>query len=317
MQSHDLAEPVLGTMYLGTTLDRAASFDVLDRFVELGGRWLDTADNYAFWRDGTGLGGASERTIGAWLAARPGMRSRVLISTKVGADPMQPHRWPETMEGLGASAIERAIAGSLDRLGTDHVDLYWAHVEDRTQPLGDIVETFGALVEAGAVRRIGASNHATWMVERARQMAKVRGREPYSAMQLRHTLLQPIPFAPIPDAGGHVVASPEALDYVAAEGLDLWAYNTLLSGGYSDRSRVAATYRHQNTDDRLRALDDVAASSGATANQVVLSWLMGASPRVHPIVGVSSLAQLDEVMAAREIVLDAGARARLDEGMAA
>jgi len=305
----------LGTMYFGTRLDQATSFAILDRFVERGGRWLDTADNYAFWVDESGLGGASETVIGAWLQANPGARDEVLLSTKVGADPTVAGAWPESMEGLQPQTIHDALDRSLARLGTDHVDLYWAHVEDRSVDLDAQVEAFGALVADGRARRLGASNHATWRVERARSLARRRGVEPVTAVQLRHTYLQPIPFAPLPDQG-HVVATPEALDHAAAEGLAVWAYSTLLTGAYIREERLQEPYRHSDTRRRLEALDRVAEQAGATRNQVVLAWLLGSTPQVTPIVGVSSIGQLDETMDARDLHLDADARALLDEAAA-
>jgi aryl-alcohol dehydrogenase-like predicted oxidoreductase len=110
-----------------------------------------------------------------------------------------------------------------------------------------------------------------------------------------------------------VVATPDALDYARTEDLAFWAYNTLLAGSYArpDRS-LQAPYLHADTERRLAALDRVATSTGATRNQVVLAWLMGGSPAVTPIVGVSSVAQLDEVMAARGLTLDADALAVLN-----
>lgn len=213
---------------------------------------------------------------------------------------------------LSPAAIEAALGGSLERLGTDHVELLWAHVEDRTVPLEDQVAALGATVADGRVKQVGASNHAVWRVERARATASAQGAEPYSAMQLRHTYLQPIPFAELPD-GGHVVATPDALDYARSEDLAFWAYNTLLAGAYARPDRpLHAPYVHSDTERRLAALDRVAASAGATRNQVVLAWLMGGSPAVTPIVGVSSVAQLEEVMAARDLTLDADALAVLN-----
>ncbi|MGY6497193.1 MAG: aldo/keto reductase [Microcella sp.] len=301
----------LGTMYFGTTLGRDTSFALLDHFVELGGRWLDTANNYAFWRDPSGLGGQSERLIGEWLAARPGMRDHVWLSTKLGADPLEPNRWPETMEGLSRESIRRAITGSLTRLGTEHVELVWAHVEDRATPLTEQVDALGELVAAGTVSELGASNHATWRVERARAQAELTHTAGYRALQLRHTLLQPVPFAPIPD-GGHVVATPEALDYVTEHGLPLWAYSSLLGGAYArDDRRLQRPYEHPYTDRALAAIDRVAARHDATRNQVVLAWLLGGTPAVTPIVGVSTIAQLTEIMDARALILDDTDRARL------
>jgi len=302
----------LGAMYFGTRQDRDQSFAILDRFAELGGRWLDTADNYSFWEDQTGFGGASERMLGQWFAANPGIREQMWVSTKLGAEPLVAGKWPESMEGLSPAAIESALGGSLERLGTDHVELLWAHVEDRTVPLEDQVAALGATVADGRVRQLGASNHAVWRVERARATASAQGAEPYSAMQLRHTYLQPVPFAHLVE-GGHVVASPDALDYARAEDLAFWAYNTLLAGSYARPDRPLQTpYLHADTERRLAALDRVATPVGATRNQVVLAWLMGGSPAVRPIVGVSSLAQLDEIMASRDLVLDADALAVLN-----
>lgn len=302
----------LGAMYFGTRQDRDESFAILDRFAELGGRWLDTADNYSFWESETGHGGASERMLGEWFTANPGVREQMWVSTKLGAEPLVAGTWPESMEGLSPNAIEAALTGSLERLGTDHVELLWAHVEDRTAPIEDQVATLGATVADGRVKQLGASNHATWRLERARATASALGVKPYSAMQLRHTYLQPIPFGHLVE-GGHVVASPEALDYARSEDLAFWAYNTLLSGLYARPDRpLQAPYVHADTERRLAALDQVATSTGATRNQVVLAWLMGGSPAVTPIVGVSSVTQLDEVMAARELALDADALAVLN-----
>ncbi len=305
-------EIALGAMYLGTRQDRDQSFAILDRFVDLGGRWIDTADNYAFWEDPTGLGGRNERLLGEWLAARPGIREQVWISTKAGAAPTIPHRWPESMEGLSPAATSAALDGSLERLGTDRVELFWAHVEDRSVPLEEQVAGLAALVADGRAAQLGASNHAAWRVERARRLAADAGVEPFTAVQLRHTYLQPVPFVPLPD-GGHVVASPEALDFVATEGLAFWVYSSLLMGAYARDDRpFQEAYRHPDTERRLAALDRVSAMTGATRNQIVLAWLMQTLPRATPIVGVSSIAQLEEAWAARDLTLDADALAVLD-----
>src|SRR3954453_10671590 len=110
-----MAEIVLGAMEFGTRIDEATSFALLDRFVERGGRWIDTANNYSFWQHPSGLGGQSEETIGRWLAARPGVRDRVLISTKTGAQPTDPARGLDAAEGLGAATVRASIEQSLRR----------------------------------------------------------------------------------------------------------------------------------------------------------------------------------------------------------
>src|SRR6476619_5894191 len=118
---------VLGTMYFGTRTDEATSYALLDRFVQAGGRILDTANCYSFWASPTGHGGQSEELLGRWLAANPGVRDELLIATKVGVE----HTEDGGIEGLSAAVIERESARSVERLGVDTIDLYWAHGEDR------------------------------------------------------------------------------------------------------------------------------------------------------------------------------------------
>jgi aryl-alcohol dehydrogenase-like predicted oxidoreductase len=304
-----MADIVLGAMEFGTRIGEAESFAILDRFVERGGRWIDTANNYAYWQDPSGLGGQSEKMVGRWLAARPGARDRVLISTKMGAQPTA--RGSAMREGLAAPVVRAAIEQSLGRLGVDRVDLYWAHVEDRSVPLEQTVEVFGELVTNGLAGRIGASNHPAWRFERARQIAAARHRPPWTALQLRHSYVQPRPGATLVSTG-HRLTTAETLDYVGDEpAVDLWAYSTLLSGGYVRADRpIEEAYDHPGTTRRLAALAEVAAELGVTRNQVVLAWLLGGDPAVWPIVGASTVERLDEVLDV--IKLDAPLRARLD-----
>lgn len=296
----------LGAMWFGTRVDEATSFAILDRFAEVGGTLIDTANNYAFWLD-DGVGGESETVVGRWLADR-GSRDQVVLSTKVGGQPDG-----TGPEGLSTSAVRSALEGSLRRLRTDHVDVYWAHIEDRTVPLEETVDVFASLVEAGKVGVLGASNHATWRVERCRTLARAQGRPGYTCLQLRYSYLQPRLHTALPRAG-HVHVTEETLDYVRSEpDLSLWVYNTLLAGAYTrpDKPRQQA-YEHPGTPKRLAALREVAAETGASPNQVVLAWLLG-QPRVIPIAGVSSVAQLDEILAATELELADDQRKRLDE----
>jgi aryl-alcohol dehydrogenase-like predicted oxidoreductase len=304
---------VLGAMYFGTRVDEASSTALLDRFVDQGGSWIDTANCYAFWADPSGVGGQSEAVIGRWLASRPGMRDRVRISTKVRYQPTVPGRWPESAEGLSAAVIHDAVRQSLKRLGTDRLDLYWAHGEDRAVPLAETVAAFGELVASGLVSRLGASNHAVWRVERARQIAREQAVDGYTTVQLRWSYVRPRPGAELPDAG-HRMASEEALDYVRSEGLALWAYTALLNGRYTRADRpLPEVYDHPGTTRRLAVLAEVADQLGVTRNQVVLAWLAAGDPPAVPIVGVSTPAQLDEALGADEVTLTDEQRRRLDE----
>ncbi|GAA4571075.1 aldo/keto reductase [Planotetraspora kaengkrachanensis] len=296
----------LGTIPFGTTVDEETSFAILDRFVEGGGTLVDTANNYPFWLSGA-TGDESEATIGRWLASRRN-RDQVVVSTKCGGRPTVPGDLTlDSAEGLSARVIRDAAEGSLRRLGVDHIDVYWAHIEDRSVPLEESVGAFGDLVTSGKVREIGASNHATWRLERARSLAAAQGRTPYTHVQLRHSYLRPRPGVRLPE-GGHVQVSEETLDYVRSEpGLTLWVYSSLLSGAYTSKP-LPETYDHPGTARRLAVLDEVAGELGATRNQVVLAWLQAQG--IVPIVGVSSLAQLEELLA--DVKLDDDLRARLD-----
>ncbi|MGI5131926.1 aldo/keto reductase [Pseudonocardia sp. CA-107938] len=303
---------VLGTMLFGNTQDEQLSFELLDRFVDAGGTVLDTADCYAFWLHPDGHGGTSEELLGRWLAARPGMRDRVRISTKVGAEPVPPGEWPDNREGLSPTAIKAGIEGSLRRLGVDHVDVFWTHVDDRSVPLVDVVGALGELVAAGTVGQLGVSNQPSWRVEQARQLAAANGHAGYTAVQLAHTYLQRRPVAYVDgDFDQFSWATHHTVDHVRSEGLELWAYTPLLRGGYTRPDRMPAEFDHPNSTARLAALDEVAAELGATRNQVVLAWL-AADPTVRPIVGVSSAAQLDEAAAGMRLELAPEQLARLD-----
>ncbi|WP_405147535.1 aldo/keto reductase [Sphaerisporangium sp. NBC_01403] len=306
----------LGAMYFGTRLDERTSFELLDRFVAEGGTIIDTANCYSFWADPSGFGGQSEEVIGRWLARRPGLRDKLYISTKVGAEPGGDGEWPANREGLSGPAIKAALEGSMRRLGTDRVDLYWTHMEDRSAQLEDTAGALAELVEAGLVGRLGASNHPIWRVERARRIAESNGWEGYTALQLRHSYVKPRPDAPVPDQNHRFGwVGEEVLDYVASDPrMALWAYTTLLNGAYvrEDRPLIEA-YDHPGTTRRLAVLAEVAAELGITRNQVVLAWLTGGNPSVTPIVGVSDAGQLDEAVAGVALTLPSEQRRRLDE----
>ncbi|MDN3242788.1 aldo/keto reductase [Glycomyces tritici] len=300
----------LGAMALGGVQDEATSFAILDRFVELGGNFIDTANCYMFWIP-EGTGDESELLLGRWLAAR-GNRDDLVIATKVGRRPSFPGGGLEHSEPLTPERIGAGLDESLARLGTDRVDLFWSHRDDRETALEDTVAGFDAVVRAGKARMVGASNHASWRVERARAIAASTGAAAYTAMQNRYSYLQPRPGAVLPE-GGHVHAAAEDLDFVAGTpGTALLAYSSLLSGVYTNPAKpLGEHYRHPGTEARLRVLDEVVAETGATRNQVVLAWLAGHAAPVVPLVGVSSVAQLDEVAAGFDVKLDAGQWARL------
>ncbi|WP_433605885.1 aldo/keto reductase [Dactylosporangium sp. CA-139114] len=290
---------VLGAMMFGTAVDEDTSFALLDRFVERGGAWIDTADCYAFWAAGDGRGGASERVLGRWLAARPGVRERVRIATKLGAEPLEPGSWPARREGLSAAAVRHAFAGSLDRLGIDRVDLLWLHQEDRSVPIEETVDALAGL----AADRFGVSNHPAWLVERGRAHALRSGARPFDALQLNATYLRPRP-GTLPPGVEHRfgVLSDEQADYAAEHGMAVWAYTPLLSGAYDNPAKaIPPVYDHPGNAARLRVLDAVAAETGAARGQVVLAWLLRRGLR--PMLGGSKPHQLDTALDGVELEL--------------
>ncbi|GAB3119571.1 aldo/keto reductase [Streptomyces calidiresistens] len=299
----------LGAMPFGTTVDEGTAFAILDRFVEAGGTTIDTANCYSFWVPG-GEGGESEAVLGRWLAERGG-RDRLTIASKVGSGP-----GPDGgAEGLAPAVIRTQLEGSLRRLGTDHLDLYYAHREDRATPDEETLAAFHEAVADGRVRTLGASNHAAWRLAETRSLAERRGWTPYAAVQQRYSYLRPRPNTSLPE-GGHVHAGDELLDYVRSHRLTMFAYSTLLWGAYGRPGKpLPEHYDHPGTDRRLRALSKVSEELGVTPIQVVLAWLIGGEPPVVPIIGVSSVAQLDECLAAADLELPGELRRTLDEAV--
>jgi len=285
-------------MYFGTRTDEATSYALLDRFVEAGGRILDTANCYAFWSSPTGHGGQSEALLGRWLAANPGLRGGLTIATKVGVEPVD----GGGVEGLSAAVIEREAARSLERLGIESIDLYWAHGEDRSTDLEETVGAFGSLVARGLVRRLGVSNHPTWRVERARAIAQRLGVEPWTALQLTTSYVEPRPGAAVPGKDHRFgFVSDETVDYLDTHPeVDLWVYSPLVQGSFDRADRpFPDAYDHPGTTERLAALTRVAEARGVPRSQVVLAWML--SRGWKPIVGVSSVEQLDSALESRHL----------------
>ncbi|MCW3840917.1 aldo/keto reductase [Micromonospora yasonensis] len=304
----------LGAMLFGSATDEATSYAILDRYVEAGGTFIDTSDNYAFWQDGS-QGGQSEELLGRWRRSR-GVGDEVVIATKLGARPLAPGTsYVDNPEGLSAKVIRESAERSRERLGVEKLDLLYAHIEDRTVPLRETVEGFAELVAEGTVGLLGASNHRAWRVERARAIAAAAGLPGYEVLQYHRSYLPrrvdlPSELDPDGDVGW---VGPDLASYLRAEPqLTLVAYSPLLTGAYVRSERLGPEYDLPSTPARLAALRAVAAETGATVNQVVLAWLLGGDVPTIPLVGFSSVAQLDESLAAVELELSPEQRARLD-----
>ena len=304
----------LGAMLFGSRTDEETSYALLDRYVEAGGTFIDTSDNYAFWEDG-GQGGQSEELLGRWRRSR-GIGDEIFIATKLGARPLAPGTsYTDNPEGLSAKVVRESAERSRECLGVDKLDLLYAHIDDPTVPQRETVEGFAELVAEGTVGLLGVSNQAAWRVERARALAAAAGLPGYEVLQYEHSYLRPrtdVPSDLFPD-GTLGAAGPDLLGYLRAEpGLTLVAYSPLLKGAYVRPDRLPSDYEHPGTPARLAALREVARETGATANQVVLAWQLGADLPIIPLAGASTLAQLDENLAAVDLELTADQRARLD-----
>ncbi|MDW4910793.1 aldo/keto reductase [Streptomyces sp. ADMS] len=307
-----MSDLCLGSMYFGTRVDSETSMAILDRFLEAGGNFIDTANTYAFWEPGAN-GEESETLIGHWLKSRRA-HERVVISTKAGARPSGPGEWPANAEGLSGPVLRDQLKASLQRLGVDRIGIYYAHIEDRSTPVEETAQAFARLVEEGLMAVPGCSNYPAWRIAESREAAQRHGWPDFRCVQQMHTYLQPLGGGFFP-GGGQRYTTDELLDYGRAHPeFTLLAYSPLLSGAYTREERtVPDFYRHPGLPQRMRTLMEVAAELGATPNQVVLAWMMQSEPAWLPVLGVSSVAQLDECLGALDLVLSEDTRIQLDQ----
>lgn len=319
-----ISQLALGCMIMGTVTPEDESFTILDRFADAGGTFLDTADCYAWWERRGSLGGQSEELIGRWLA-RTGRRDEMFLATKGSAvvrdlDAVWASGRPDwdvayrSFVGAGAKTLRDAIDGSLRRLGTDHVDLYYVHVDDRATPLEETLEALAGIVRAGKARYIGWSNVRTWRLERIRRLCAANGWPAPVAVQQQHSYLRRR--AGLRHAS---IVDDEQLDYLAEhDDLTLVAYSPILKGIYDDPAKreghpVMEHYRGPDADARLAVLAEVAEEAGVTPNTLVLAWLMHqTSPAVVPLIGPRTLQQYEAALPALDVKLTAEQLARLD-----
>lgn len=293
-----------GGNVFGWTVDEATSFKLLDAWLDAGFNFVDTADVYSTWVPGH-AGGESETIIGKWLRAS-GKRSRVVLATKVGK-PMGPDK-----KGLSGAYIRQAVEDSLRRLQTDYIDLYQSHDDDADTPLQDTLEAFSRLIQAGKVRAIGASNYNAPRLAQALDTSEKLGLPRYESLQPLYNLYDRAVFeealAPLCLARGVGVIN----FYALAAGF--------LTGKYRSEADAAKSARGKNTTAKylnprglriLAALDSVAARLGATPARVAIAWVMAQEGVTSPIASATSLAQLQELVAAAQLRLDAAALAEL------
>lgn len=282
---------VLGGNVFGMTADRDASFAVLDRFVERGGGMIDTADVYSAWVPGH-RGGESETMMGAWLK-QSGARDRVLIATKVGMMP----------GGLKPDGIREAAQGSLDRLGTGVIDLYFAHKDDPDVPLDEVLGAFAELVDAGIVRAIGASNYSADRLAEALRISDGKGLPRFTAMQPELNLLDrdqyegPLQQLCIDEGLGVVTYFSLASGYLSGK------YRSADDLGKSPRGARVKPYLEGKGPAVLAAMERVAAETGATLSQIALAWVAEQPGVTAPIASATTVGQLDELMGSLDLRL--------------
>ncbi|HWW65390.1 MAG TPA: aldo/keto reductase [Sphingomonadaceae bacterium] len=296
---------VLGGNVFGWTASGETAFAVLDAFVAGGGTLIDTADFYSAWIEGH-KGGESEQAIGAWLARR-GRRDDVQIATKVGMLD------GEGGNGLAPARIVAAAEASLKRLGTDYIDLYYAHQDDESQPQEAVLEAFDRLVKAGKVRAIAASNFTADRLGRALDISEASGIARYGALQPHFNLLE---------RGGF----PPALQQLCIDRkLGVLPYFGLASGFLTGKYRSEAdlagkprgggvrSYLNARGFAVLAAMDAVAADTGASLPQIALAWIAAQPGITAPIASATSVPQVEELLGATRLTLTPDHLASLDE----
>ncbi|MFE1951937.1 aldo/keto reductase [Streptomyces sp. NPDC059524] len=251
-----------------------------------------------------------------WLRSR-GVGDEITVATKVGARPNRPTTgFSKDVEGLSAKVVRESAERSRERLGIEKIHLLYAHIMDEHTPLEETVQGFADVVADGVAGLLGASNHWAWRVERARVVAAAAGVPGYEVLQHHHSYLRQrtdLPSLRSPD-GNQGLVSGDLLSYLRANPeLTQVSYSPLIAGAYvRDDKPLGPGFEHAGTQPRLKAIREVAAQTGATVNQVVLSWLMGGAIPVLPLIGASSVAQLDENLGAVDLELTAQQRAKLD-----
>ena len=298
-----------GGNVFGWTVDAATSFKLLDAWLDAGFNFVDTADVYSAWAPGH-VGGESESLIGQWFK-RSGKRSQVVLATKVGK-PMGPDK-----KGLKPAYIREAVEASLRRLQTDYIDLYQSHDDDAETPFEDTLSAYADLIKAGKVRAIGASNHTAERLAAALAASAKHGLPRYESLQPLYNLYDRAVFE---DA-----LAPLCLK----EGLGVINFYTLaagfLTGKYRTPADASKSARGKGTVDKylnprglriLAALDAVAARNKATPGQVATAWLMQRPGVTSPIASATSLVQLQDLIAASRLTLDAQAVTELEAASA-
>ena len=271
----------LGGNVFGWTADEPQSQAILDAYTAAGGNFVDTANSYLVEH------GRSETIIGRWLAAR-GNRDAVVLATKVGGG-------RGAVRNLRAETIEREAHASLERLQTDRVDLYYAHFDDEETPLEETLRAFDALVQAGVVRHLGASNYSPERLTAALQLQREHGLAEFTVLQPHYNLVER-------DAERTLLPVADAWDlavlpyYGLAKGFLTGKYRPGGAAVESQRAEGARAYLERGGAAVLEALDEVAAVHDTTVAAVALAWLRAHPRVVAPIASARTTEQLEQIL---------------------
>lgn len=278
-----------GGNVFGWTADETTSFALLDAFVEAGFNFIDTADAYSRFVPGN-VGGESETILGRWFAARgPAMRARVVLATKVGLE-----MGPGDI-GLSAQYIRRAVDRSLQRLQTDYIDLYQAHRDDPSVPLEETAVAFDALVKAGKVRVLGASNFSADRLAAALEVSAKFDLARYESLQPHYNLVVRSEF----ESQLAALCAREQIGvipyFALASGFLTGKYRSAEDVGKSVRGARMAALLDARGLRILAALDAIAANHETTQACVAIAWLL-ARGVTAPIASATSVAQLQQIL---------------------
>ncbi len=301
-----VSELCLGTMTFGEEWgwgsSREASKEVFEAFAEAGGNFIDTANHYT--------GGTSERYLGEFVAAD---RDHFVLATKYTLNGL-----PEDPNAGGnhRKSMVRAVEASLERLGTDHIDLYWVHAWDFVTPVDELMRALDDLVRAGKVLYVGVSDAPAWAVARANTLADLRGWTPFVGLQIQYSLVERTPerdllpmareldiaVTPWGILGSGVLTGKYSSEDARSGGDDTRFANSEWGGAYLTGRNLAIAAE----------VGEVAGELGCTPSQVSVAWLLSRPGVVVPILGARTLSQLRDNLGALEVLLGPEQRKRLD-----
>lgn len=288
-----LSALILGTNKYGSDISDVEAFSLMDKYMELGGNMLDTAEVYGDWNPAAGKS-ASEKCIGRWLRSNPGIRGQLWLATKGGH-----YRWndSERKSRVRPECIKEDIESSLSNLGTDAVDLYWLHKDDISCPVEELMDALFECRAMGYVRRIGASNWTRERIDQANRYAVSCSQEGFIADQLRLSYIQPRG-----NSADEVIlqsVGETAQKHFRCESMPVFAYRsqaqgyiTKILGGRPLSETMRSTYDCPLNRRRALRAAAVAEKLGVSAEAVGLCYLYSMPFPVFPIVGPRTAAQL-------------------------